>query len=194
MGSGLYMPAMMLPPGVQHMHAPHMGPFSPIGVGMQMSLGVGCGMGMLGANDESSRFPIVHVPQMQGTKLPTAHAPGPNGQMFGLLNQGHPMPMPHVPIFSFPGESFMKPSTLGLNASGPALTENVDSVSACNLKDPMPHVNSQDAQNTNPCNSTNLMSTQVCLLTNFVSLCNINISWLGLRFGIVIMVIPCGMI
>ncbi|KAK7397069.1 hypothetical protein VNO78_18236 [Psophocarpus tetragonolobus] len=49
MGSGLYMPGMMLPGG---MHAPLMGPFSPIGVGMQMRLG----MGMPDANDESSRF------------------------------------------------------------------------------------------------------------------------------------------
>jgi len=32
MGIGLYMPAMMLPPGIQHMQAPHMGPFCPIEV------------------------------------------------------------------------------------------------------------------------------------------------------------------
>ncbi|XP_047151031.1 transcription factor PIF3-like [Vigna umbellata] len=156
MGTGLYMPAMMLPPGIQHMHAAHMGPFSPIGVGMQMRLRVGCGMGMIDGNDETSGFPMAHVAQMQGAKLPIAHAPGstalhgmPNGQVFGVLSQGHHMPMPHAPIFSFPGESFMEPSTLGLNACGTALTENVGSVSACNLKDPMPHVNSQDAQNTN---------------------------------------------
>ncbi|QCD98381.1 phytochrome-interacting factor 3 [Vigna unguiculata] len=153
MGSGFYMPGMMLPPGIQQMHAPHMGPFSPVGVGMQMRLGVGCGMGMVNGNDECSGFPMLHVPQMQGTKLPTAHAPAstalhgmPNAQVFGMPM---PMQMPHAPIFSFPGESFMKASTLGPNASGTsALTENVGSVSACNLKDPMPHVNSQDAQNT----------------------------------------------
>ncbi|KAK7379144.1 hypothetical protein VNO80_04597 [Phaseolus coccineus] len=180
MGTGLYMPAMILPPGIQHVHAPQMGPFCPIGVGMQMRLGVGCGMGMLDANDESCRFTMVHVPQMQGTKLATAHAPGStalhgmtNGQVFGLL------------IFSFPGESFMKPSILGLNSCGTTLMENVGSVSACNLKDTMPHVNSQDAQNSKGCNSTNQMSTQFCLLTNLVSLCNI--SWLALRFGIVMM-------
>ncbi|CAJ1871224.1 unnamed protein product [Sphenostylis stenocarpa] len=167
MGTGLYLPAMMLPPGIQHMHAAHMGPFSPIGVGMQMRLGVGCGMGMglHDANAESSRFPMIQVPQMQGTKFPIAHAPGstmprPNAQVFGLPSQVHPMPMPHAPMFSFPGEPFMRPSTLGLNARETGLKENVDSVSASSLKDPMPHANSQDAQNTNCCSSTTKMSTQ----------------------------------
>ncbi|KHN14203.1 Transcription factor PIF3 [Glycine soja] len=120
MGSGLYVPAMMLPPGMQHMHAPHMGPFSPIGVGMQMRLG----MGMLDANViESSRF-----------------------------IQVHPMPMPHAPIFSFPGEPLINPSsTLGL-------METVDKASsAFGLKDQIPQL----VQNTNNgCNSTNQMSTQ----------------------------------
>ncbi|KAL3030219.1 hypothetical protein AAZX31_03G207800 [Glycine max] len=157
MGSGLYVPAMMLPPGMQHMHAPHMGPFSPIGVGMQMRLG----MGMLDANViESSRF--IQVPQMQGTQLPITHTPGssvlhgmarPNAQVFGHHpSQVHPMPMPHAPIFSFPGEPFINPSsTLGL-------METVDKASsAFGLKDQIPQL----VQNTNNgCNSTNQMSTQ----------------------------------
>ncbi|RDX86906.1 Transcription factor PIF3, partial [Mucuna pruriens] len=137
MGSGLYMPAMMLPP---HMHAPHVGSFSPIGVGMQMRLG----MGMPDANDESCRFPM-----MQGTQMPRS-----NAQVFGLPSQGHPMPMPHAPIFSFSGEPFINPSTLGINACGTPL---VDRASASSLKDPnpMPHVKSQVVQNTSGCNSTN---------------------------------------
>ncbi|TKY61609.1 Transcription factor PIF3 [Spatholobus suberectus] len=171
MGTGLYMPAMMLPAGMQHMHAPQMGPFSPMGVGMQMRLGAGCGMGMPDANnDVSSRFPMIQVPQMQGTQLPIAHTSGstvlhgmarPNAQVFGHPSQGHPMPIPHAPIFSFPGETLMNPSTLGLNACGTVgLMETGDTASASSLKDPMPHVNSQVVQNTNGCNSTNQTSTQ----------------------------------
>ncbi|KAG4916764.1 Transcription factor PIF3 [Glycine max] len=141
MGTSLCMPAMMLHPGMQHMHAPHMGPFSPIGVGMQMRLGVGCGMGMPDANDiESSRF--IQVPQMQGTHHPS---------------QGHPIPMPHAPIFSFPGEPFINPSTLGL-------VETVDKASSAFglIKDQIPQL----AQNTNNgCNSTNQMSTVQCEAT-----------------------------
>ncbi|XP_020212751.1 transcription factor PIF3 isoform X2 [Cajanus cajan] len=95
MGSGLCMPAMMLPPGMQHMYgSPHMSPYSGIGVGMQMRLG----MGMHDGNDECYRFPMI-----QGNQ---------HTQVFGL-----PMPMPHAPIFSFSADQpFMSPSTLGLNA------------------------------------------------------------------------------
>lgn len=184
MGSGLYVPAMMLPPGMQHMHAPHMGPFSPIGVGMQMRLG----MGMLDANViESSRF--IQVPQKQGTQLPITHTPGssvlhgmarPNAQVFGHHpSQVHPMPMPHAPIFSFPGEPFINSSsTLGL-------METVDKASsAFGLKDQIPQL----VQNTNNgCNSTNQMSTQVCLLTKFSRFCK-HICSLELRFSIIMIV------
>lgn len=101
MGAGLYMPPMMLPAGMQHMPAPHMAPFSPMGVGMHMGYGMGYGMGMPDMNGGSSRFPMIQVPQMQGTHIPVAHMSGStafhgmaraNPPGFGLPGQGHPMP------------------------------------------------------------------------------------------------------
>ncbi|KAJ1393310.1 Myc-type, basic helix-loop-helix [Sesbania bispinosa] len=169
MGGGLYMPTMMLPPGMQHMHAPHMSPFSPMGVGMQMGLGVGYGMGRPDINDGSSRFPMVQMPQMQGTHLHTSGSTALHGmarsnpQVFGLPGQGLPMSMPCAPIFSFPGpgEPPMNPSAVGVNACGTSgLRETVESASASTLKDPMPNVNSQAIQNAGGCNPTNQMSTQ----------------------------------
>lgn len=180
MGGGFYMPTMMFPAGMQ----PHMSPFSPMSVGMQMGLGVGYGMGMPEVNDGSSRFPMVQpqVPHLQGTHLPVAHTSGPTGlhgmarpnpQMFGLQHgQGLPMPMPCAPMYSFPGESLVNPSAVGLNPSGAAgHAENAEPASAPSLKDPipMPNVNSQAMQNTNGCsNTTNQMPTQVCMLTDFL--------------------------
>nr|ABD33186.1 Helix-loop-helix DNA-binding [Medicago truncatula] len=155
-GGGLYMP-MTLPAGMQHMHAAHMFPFSPMSVAMQMGLG---------------------VPQFQGTHLPVAHTSGlaalhgmvrPNPQMFGLqAGQGLHMPMPSASMFSYPGEPVMNSSAVELNASGTAgLMETVESASASKLKDqmpklkdPMPNVNSQVMLNNKGCSSTNQMSIQ----------------------------------
>lgn len=144
MGGGLYMPGMMLPAGMQHMHAAHMSPFSPIGIGMQMGLGLGLGYGSMGMPDvnngsSSSRFPMVQMPQMQGSHVSVALAhtsgpaslhgmAGPNPQMCGL---SMPMPCALMSMFSFPGVSLMNPSVAGLK-------ETVESVSGPKLKDPMP--------------------------------------------------------
>jgi phytochrome-interacting factor 3 len=154
MGShGLYMP-MTLPAGMQHMHAAHMFPFSPMSVAMQMGLG---------------------VPQFQGTHLPVAHTSGlaalhgmarPNPQLFGLqAGQGLHMPMPCASMFSYPGEPVMNSSAVELNASGTeGLMETVESASPSKLKDPMSNVNSQVMLKNKGCSSTNQMSIQVCLL------------------------------
>ncbi|MED6168545.1 ATP-dependent DNA helicase pif3 [Stylosanthes scabra] len=169
MGAGLYMSPMMLPAGMQHMH-PQMASFSPIGVGMQMGLGMGYGMGMPDMNSGSSRFPMVQVPQMQGT-----HVPGPsalqgmarsNPQVFGVPGQGLPIPsMPRAPpMYSYPLEPLANSSTLqpSPNANGTAgLMETVNPASASNQKDPiMPNVNSQIVHNTNGCNSTSQTAKQ----------------------------------
>lgn len=189
MGAGLYMPAMMLPAGMQHMHAPLMAPFSPMGVGMQMGLGMGCGMRMPDINGGSTRFPRVQMPQMQGTHLAAAQISGStalhgmarsNPQVFGLPSRGLPMPMPHAPLFPFPGEPLMNSSSLGLNACVTAgLKETVDSASASSLKNPIPNVCSQVMQNINGCSSACQISNQVCLLTDFLRLYR-NISFFGI--------------
>nr|KYP57587.1 Transcription factor PIF3 [Cajanus cajan] len=170
MGAGLYMPPMMLPAGMQHMHAPHMAPFSPMGVGMHMGFGMGYGMGMPDMNGGSSRFPMIQVPQMQGTHIPVAHMSGPtslqgmarsNPPGFGLPGQGHPMPMLRAPVFPFSGGPHVNKSALGLHACGSSgVVETVDSASASCLKDQMPNVDPHVKQITGGCDSTSQMPTQ----------------------------------
>ena len=191
MGAGLYMPPMMLPPGMQHMHAPHMAPFSPMAFGMQMGLSMGYGMAMPDMNGVSSRFPMIQVPQMQGTHLPVAHMSGPtavhgmarsNLQGFGFPGQAFPMPLPRAPIFPFSAGPLMNSSTPGLHACGTTgHIQTVDPASTSGLKDPVPNADSQVKQSTGGCDSTNLMPTQVCLLTHFLNF-YINISQ-GNRFS-----------
>ncbi|XLT61106.1 hypothetical protein HN873_017632 [Arachis hypogaea] len=165
MGAGLYMPPMMLPAGMQHMHPP-MASFSPMGVGMQMGLGMGYGMGMPDMNGGPSRFPMIQVPQMHRTHPPAAPMPGPsalhgmgrsNPPVFGLPSQGLPIPtMPRAPMFSYPGEPVANSPALQPNACGTAgLTETENPASASNQKDPMPIM-----QNTNGCNSTSQTTKQ----------------------------------
>ncbi|CAJ1977895.1 unnamed protein product [Sphenostylis stenocarpa] len=170
MGAGLYMPPMMLPAGMQHMHAPHMAPFSPMGVGMHMGYGMGYGMGMPDMNGGPSRIPMIQVPQMQGSHIPAAHMSAPtafhgmvrsNLPGFGLPGQGHPMPMPRAPAFPFSGGPIMNSPALGLHACGSSgLVETVDSASASGLKNQMPNVDPQVKQNTGGPDSTSQMPTQ----------------------------------
>ncbi|KAF3944393.1 hypothetical protein CMV_029140 [Castanea mollissima] len=176
MGAGFYMPPMMLPTGMQHMSAPHMAHFSPMGVGMGMGMGMGYGMGMPDMNVGPSGYPMIQVPPMQG-----AHFPGPpisghtamhgmagsNLQMFGLPGQGlpMPMPMPRAPLIPLSGGPIMKSAT-GLNACGVVgPVENVDSAPASSSKDPMQNVNSQAMQITGASISMTQTSSQ-CPATN----------------------------
>ncbi|KAL5194452.1 Transcription factor PIF3 [Glycine soja] len=170
MGAGLYMPPLMLPAGMQHMHAPHMAPFSPMGVGMHMGYGMGYGMGMPDMNGGSSRFPMIQVPQMQGTHIPVAHMSGPtalhgmarsNPPGYGLPGQGYPMHMPPASVFPFSGGPLMNSPAQGLHARGSSgLVETVDSASASGLKDQMQNVDPQVKQSTGGCDSTSQMPTQ----------------------------------
>jgi phytochrome-interacting factor 3 len=170
MGAGFYMSPMMLPTGMQHMSAPHMAHFSPMGVGMGMGLGMGYGMGMPDMNGGSSGYPMIHVPHIQG-----AHFPGPpisghtalhgmagsNLQMFGLPGQGLVMSMPRAPLIPLSGGSLMKSAT-GLNACGVVgPLENMDSAPASSSKDPMQNVNSQVMQSTGANSSMCETSSQV---------------------------------
>jgi len=177
MGAGLYMPPMMLPAGMQHMHAPHMAPFSPVGVGMHMGYGMGYGVGMPDMNGGSLRFPMIQVPQMQGSHIPVAHMSGPtalhgmarsNLPGLGLPGQGHPMPMPRAPVLPFSGGPIMNSPALGLHTCGSSgLVQTVDSASASCLRDQMPNVGPLLKQNTGGGDSTSQMPTQVYLRTDF---------------------------
>lgn len=171
MGAGMYMPPMMLPTGMQHMHAAHMGHFSPMGVGM----GMGFGMGMLDVNGGSPGFPIMQMPHMQGAHFrgPSISGPsslhgmaGTNLQMFGLPVQGHPMSMAaHSPLIPVSAGPPMK-SANGLNISGPGgHMGNLNSAQASSAKDPMHNPNLQAMHNTDANSLMNQASSQ-CQATN----------------------------
>ncbi|KAK4273358.1 hypothetical protein QN277_021777 [Acacia crassicarpa] len=152
MGTGLYVPPMMLPHGMQHMHS-HMSPFPPMGGCMPLGLGMGYAMRMANMSSGCSRFPMIQVPQMQGTHISVPSMFGAtalhgmersNPQMFGLCGQG----------FHLSGAPLMNPSTLGLNGSRTAgITNDMDSASASGLKGPI--------QGTGGSNPTRDISTQV---------------------------------
>ncbi|KAL5834175.1 hypothetical protein ACOSQ4_013672 [Xanthoceras sorbifolium] len=173
MGAGLYMPPMMFPSGMPHMHAAHMAHFPPMGIGMGM--GVGFGMGMPGMNGASSGRPMVQVPQMHpGALFPCPPVSGPtplhgmagsNFQLFGHPGQGHPISLPHAPLFPLSGGPIMK-SSMGLNTCGMVRpVENLESAAGCISKDPMQNINSQAIKNDGTNSSTNQTSTQ-CQATN----------------------------
>ncbi|KAL6132856.1 hypothetical protein ACLB2K_065095 [Fragaria x ananassa] len=166
MGAGLYMPQMMLPPGMQHMHAPRMAHFSHMGMGM--GLGMGFGMGLPDMNGGSSGYPMLQVPPMQGAHFPgspmSGHTAfngmiGSNLQIFGLPGQGVSMPMQHPPIVPISGGPFMK--VVGPNACGAGgPVENMEPAPGSSSKDSVQNMNSQIMQNINTNSSMNQTSNQ----------------------------------
>ncbi|MBA0716505.1 hypothetical protein Golax_015331 [Gossypium laxum] len=169
MRAGLYVPPMMLPTGMQHMHATQMAYFSSMGFGM--GLGMGFGMPFPETNTVASAFPMVQVPPVCGAPfsgsgphlsgLTAFHEmPGANLPLYGLHGQGLPMSMPGAPLFPIPGGHLMK-SAIGLSGCGlGGPMDNMDSAPASSSKDPIQNINSQVAQNTNINSSMNQTSTQ----------------------------------
>ncbi|RZC89133.1 hypothetical protein C5167_030826 [Papaver somniferum] len=101
MGTGMYMPPMMLPTGMQRMPGQHMPHFPHMGVGMGMGMGFGMGMLDMGSGSSMMQVPPMHnmqfpcPPLLGHNNFPTM--PGSNLQMFGHPGRGMPMPMPHLP-------------------------------------------------------------------------------------------------
>lgn len=96
MGTGLCMPPMMFPTGMQHMH-PH---FSPMGIGMGMSYGMGMGMGMeMNGGSQGHPHMFQFSPTTQGSRH---HVPSP---IPGLdAGQGIPIPRSSFPVYGHPGQ------------------------------------------------------------------------------------------
>ncbi|TYI57981.1 hypothetical protein E1A91_D11G320400v1 [Gossypium mustelinum] len=169
MRAGLSVPPMMLPTGMQHMHATQMAYFSSMGFGM--GLGMGFGMPFPETNTIASAFPMVQVPPVCGAPFSGSgphlsgstafhEMPGANLPLYGLHGQGLPMSMPGAPLFPIPGGHLMK-SAIGLSACGlGGPMDNMDSATASSSKDPIQNINSQVAQNTNINSSMNQTSTQ----------------------------------
>ncbi|TYG47348.1 hypothetical protein ES288_D11G331000v1 [Gossypium darwinii] len=169
MRAGLSVPPMMLPTGMQHMHATQMAYFSSMGFGM--GLGMGFGMPFPETNTIASAFPMVQVPPVCGAPFSGSgphlsgstafhEMPGANLPLYGLHGQGLPMSMPGAPLFPIPGGHLMK-SAIGFSACGlGGPMDNMDSATASSSKDPIQNINSQVAQNTNINSSMNQTSTQ----------------------------------
>ncbi|KAJ6762475.1 TRANSCRIPTION FACTOR PIF3 [Salix purpurea] len=170
MGAGMYMPSMIFPPGMPHMHAAHMGQFLPMGVGM----GMGFRMGMPGMNSGSSGCPMYQVPPMHGAHFPGSPVPRPSAlhgmgghslQMPGLSGQGLPMSFPRAPLMPMPGgppsKTNREPNACGV--VGPM--DNLDSATASNSKDAIKNINSQVMKNNVANRSMNQTSSQ-CQATN----------------------------
>ncbi|XVE89493.1 hypothetical protein DITRI_Ditri20bG0001000 [Diplodiscus trichospermus] len=165
MGSGLYMPPMMLPTGMLQMHAAHMAHFSSMGVGM----GMGIGMPLPDMNAGSSTCPMVQVPPIPGAPFsgPGPHMSGStafhgiagsNLHLFGLQGQGLPMSMPRGPFIPISGGHLMKSAIGACGPVGPI--DNMDSALASNSKDPVQDINSREAQNTNVNSSMDRTATE----------------------------------
>lgn len=117
MGNGLCMPPMMLSPGMQHIRAPPMAHFSPMGLGMGMGMSMGMGMGLnygMGMLDMSGSpsCPLIPVAPMHTSQFPCSSMPATSGlngmpgstslQLFGIPGhgQGLPMSVSRAPLFS----------------------------------------------------------------------------------------------
>lgn len=146
MGAGLYMPPMMFPTGVQHMHPAHMPHFSPMGLGMGMGMGMGMGfgMGMMDMNGGARGCPLIPV---QGAHYPTPGGPsnfhgipaGPNHQVYGHPGQVLPMTVSGSPMVPLPAR--------------PPINSN--------SKDLIQNTNSQAIHNADPSRTMNQTSCQV---------------------------------
>ncbi|XP_072961751.1 transcription factor PHYTOCHROME INTERACTING FACTOR-LIKE 15-like [Typha angustifolia] len=122
MGSGLCMPPMMLPPGMQQMAMPPMAHLSQVGVGMSA---LGYGMGMLDVNG-SPGYPLIPVPPLHGTsaQFPCPTILGAQGShatqagsirlpIYGIPGQGIPSHVPCLPPFGSLSGLPMKANFLG---------------------------------------------------------------------------------
>ncbi|XP_077219164.1 transcription factor PHYTOCHROME INTERACTING FACTOR-LIKE 15-like isoform X2 [Tasmannia lanceolata] len=175
MGTGLCMPPMILPAGMQPMHPSHMTHFSPMGVGLGMGMGVGLGMGMgMGMLDMrgSSGCPLIPVPPMHGAQFPCSaiptstslHSmPGSSFPMFGMPGQGHHISMPRAPFIPLSG--FTARTVSVPDVSGVATPAIADLASPPSSKDPTENMGLQTMHKTStdcPQIYTSTQTTKEC--------------------------------
>ncbi|KAI3715488.1 hypothetical protein L6452_22472 [Arctium lappa] len=107
MGTGLCMPSMMFPTGMQHMHPAH---FSPMGIGMGMGYGMGMGMGMgmvemTGGPPHMFPFPPTTNGSQHTVPSPPSGLDSCQGiprSSFQVYGQGMPMLISQPPMPGFP--------------------------------------------------------------------------------------------
>lgn len=168
MGSGLCMPPMMFPTGMQPMHPAQVPHFQPMGVGV--GIGMAFGMGMPEMKGGSSGCPIYPVPPLQ-----VPHFPSP---VPGLANYQR-MPGHNLPVLGHPGQAFpysvtrppfvplapRLPVTSSMGSS--ALRNGSNSEIPCTSQivksgDPVTTMNSQSMCNAEARSSVHNKSNQVC--------------------------------
>ncbi|KAL6552317.1 ATP-dependent DNA helicase pif3 [Orobanche hederae] len=119
MGAGLYMPSMMFPPGMQHIHPAHIPHFSPMGMGM------GFGMGMLDMNGGSPVFPVSPLQaQYFSASVPANFQPGLNHPAYGHPGQGLRSSAPRPPSIPLTGQPRVN---LAMGSSG-SRSQNASSI------------------------------------------------------------------
>ncbi|CAK9154986.1 unnamed protein product [Ilex paraguariensis] len=158
MGTGLYMPPMMLPTGMQHIHAAYMPHFSPMGMGM----GMGFGLGMVDINGGPPGCPMIPMPHMQGAHFPSRPISGPstfqgitgsNLQVFGHPGQGLPMSVHRAPLVPLPGRP-PEYTRMETNVGVP------NAASCLNSKDMMQNDKTQGMHNADTSSSMNQICSQ----------------------------------
>ncbi|KAI0493421.1 hypothetical protein KFK09_023537 [Dendrobium nobile] len=161
MGNGLFMHPMMLPAGMnfQHLRAPSISHFSPLGLGMGM--GLGFGMGMIDLNGSPGLIPV--PPLMHGARFPCPLVPGLAGfhgmpasssiHSLGVPGQRPPLSVPHAPLFN---------SQAGLSPQNPLKVSEKDPSSSNNLQQQC--INLEAVENARTKESKGEASQAVCPL------------------------------
>lgn len=162
MGAGLCIPPMMFHPGTQHMYHAPIPHFSPMGVGMGMSMSFG------NINGGSPQCPIFPVPSIQRARFPSSALgltnlqgiPGPN-----LPIHGHPSPglhtrVPRAPLVPLTGRhqiSAVDSSALRVSSHNevPRTSSNLNS------EDRITNKNSRSMHNAEASSSIDHTSNQV---------------------------------
>lgn len=153
MGNGLFMPPIMLPAGMnfQHLRAPAISHFSPLGVGMGigMGMGLGFGMGMIDLNGSPGLIPV--PPLMPGTQFPCPSVPAvagfhgmpPPSSIHGIPGQRVPMSVPHASPFFNPQAGLSPQSPFKASDKDPSCSNNqrqqcvnLEAVEHANNKEP----------------------------------------------------------
>ena len=120
MGTGVYIPPMMLPSAMQHMNAQHLAGYSPmaVGMGMRMQMGLGCG---------PAQFP---TSLMSGTAAPPGIAEA-RLNMLGFPGQALLMSMSGSSFVSLAGKFYSQ------SVQAPAVSQAA-AVPLCTSKDSNP--------------------------------------------------------
>ncbi|KAH6818992.1 hypothetical protein C2S51_002595 [Perilla frutescens var. frutescens] len=169
MGSGLCMPPMMFPTGMQHMHPAHVPHFHPMGLGMGMGMGMGMGfgMGMPDMNGGSSGCPIFPVSPLQVPHYPSPMSgfanfqrmPGPNLPVFGHPGQAHPNSVPRPHFVTLAPRPPLVTSSSALRSGSASEIPTTSQI--MNSADPVTTMNSQSMCNAEASTLVNNKSNQL---------------------------------